>query len=202
MTSENIIIREYSEQDFFQLVEVYRSAFSEPPWNEYKKCSYCGENYGIKELELPIKKCKKCNISLSLLEFWSNVEIKKDLDFALSQRECVILIAESNRLMSGFLWGYKLPLEKFPFLKGKVDINSNYMDEIAVAGNSRNRGIGKSLGNEYIKRNMQKNTNEIILRTDERNTASMRLFSSLGFQSLYIYDPEFSYRIYLKRRLK
>jgi RimJ/RimL family protein N-acetyltransferase len=43
---------------------------------------------------------------------------------------------------------------------------------------------------------------EFILRTDERNKASMALYQKLAFIPLGVKDPEYPERIYLSRRRK
>lgn len=188
------IVRFYDPGDLEQLIKVYQSAFAEPPWNEFKKCSKCGASYGIFEINLDLKYCKKCNEKLELVEFWSSEDIKQDLEFALSQKNPIVLVAENSEGLEGFCWGYQMPFEKFPFLIGKCDMDSNYMDEIAVKSNKRRKGIGLSLCKEYLFRT---DSNEIVLRTDNRNSASMSLFRKAGFLSLNIYDPQYSYRVYL-----
>lgn len=182
------------------MVKVYKSAFAEPPWDEFTKCAMCGVNYGIGETANPPKQCKKCSNPLRLKEFWSTEEIKSDLEFAFSQNAAIVLIAELDEIV-GFTWGYQIPLNKFPFLNGLVNQEANYMDEIAVNGNMRKRGIGKLLGQTYIERIRVANTPEIILRTDERNSSSMALFQSLGFENMHILDPDYDYRVYLRREL-
>ncbi|MEK6811426.1 MAG: GNAT family N-acetyltransferase [Nanoarchaeota archaeon] len=153
------------------------------------------------ETASPPKQCKKCSSPLKLTEFWSTEEIKSDLEFALSQKATIALVADSNELV-GFTWGYQVPLNKFPFLNGLVNERANYMDEIAVDGNARKRGIGKLLGQTYIDKLTIANVPEIVLRTDQRNTSSMNLFKSLGFESMQVTDPDYNYRIYLRRILK
>ncbi|MFA5796983.1 MAG: GNAT family N-acetyltransferase [Candidatus Woesearchaeota archaeon] len=200
-----VVIRPYSEKDSSQLVAVYKSAFAEEPWNEYVKCVSCNMNYGIKDI-LEIT-CKNCKNPLEVVEFWSTADIKSDLKFAQKQLKPIILVAESNNRLQGFTWGYALPLEKFPFLEGRIGQDANYMDEIAVRGNARIQGIGTMLGDKYITSCIKQGIQEIVLRTDERNTASMSLFRKLGFTPIsqngktnsWIYDPEYSERIYLRR---
>ena len=104
-------------------------------------------------------------------------------------------------------WGYRLPLDKFPFLEGKVKSNCSYMDEIAVRGDKRLKGIGTLLGRAYIESVRQQGLSEVVLRTDERNDSSMSLFGKLGFSGIAdsessrgkVYDPQFPNRIYLRR---
>ncbi len=81
------------------------------------------------------------------------------------------------------------------------------MDEIAVRGDFRKIGLGKSLCLKYIEETTKQRL-DVVLRTDERNSASMKLFASIGFQEILdltsprskVYDPEFPNRIYLKKR--
>jgi ribosomal protein S18 acetylase RimI-like enzyme len=84
-----ISVRPYEPADFPQLAQVYKSAFAEPPWDEFRKCGECGVNYGRQEVasssyiprgagqeaesfEYPvdsagemIKSCKKCGTDMS-----------------------------------------------------------------------------------------------------------------------------------------
>lgn len=76
------------------------------------------------------------------------------------------------------------------------------MDEIAVESNSRRQGIGKILGIRYLEIARENKVPEVVLRTDQRNVASMELFFSLGFENIGITDPEFPSRIYLSRKLR
>ncbi len=188
------IIREYKPSDLKQLINVYKSAFAEPPWDEYKKCPECGINYGLLEVNQSSLYCKKCNKKINFIEFWSSEDIEKDLEFALSQQNSIVLVAENTDGLEGFSWGYQIPFDKFPFLTCKINSESNYMDEIAVRGNKRKRGIGLRLCKEYINK---VRAPEIVLRTDRRNLASMTLFKKSGFLSLDIYDPQYTDRIYL-----
>ncbi len=146
-----------------------------------------------------------------LREFWSFGEIENDLVSGLAQKNPIVLVANNGKGLVGFTWGYQLPLEKFPFLEGKVQQEANYMDEIAVRGSKRQKGIGTALGLQYLERARQQGMREVVLRTDERNEASMVLFRKLGFRDIpdssdsrgKVYDPgqELQNRIYLRRDL-
>jgi len=202
-------VRPYRESDLGQLIQVYKSAFAEPPWNEYMKCVSCGVEYGRQELNTRQEDCKKCSQPLNLVEFWSDTEIVEDLEFALAQPNPIVLVAEDSNGLAGMTWGYRISLEKFPFLEGKIPAESNYMDEIAVRGDKRLKGVGKLLGREYIKAVRQQGLSDVVLRTDERNISSMSLFRKLGFSGIAdseslrgkVYDPQFPNRIYLRREL-
>ena len=204
-----VAVRPYGERDLDQLIQVYKSAFAEPPWNEYMKCVSCGVEYGRRELDTRKEDCKKCNQPLNLVEFWSDAEIVGDLEFALVQPDSVVLVAENSDGIAGMTWGYKISFEKFPFLLGKISTESSYMDEIAVRGDNRLKGVGMLLGRAYIKAVRQQGLSEIVLRTDERNISSMSLFGKLGFSGIAdsessrgkVYDSQFPNRIYLRRRV-
>lgn len=239
-------VRPYEEKDLEGVIRVYKDAFAEPPWNEFRKCGECGKGYGKDEITISYTYCGpelypsrgiffeylkeegldrgecECGASMStiyqlglaiakktpdnLVEFWSDEDIKDDLDYAMSQNNTIALVLESNNEVLGFTWGYDLPLEKFPFLEGKVK-NASYMDEIAVRPDARNRGIGYLLGGNFLELAKELGSSQIVLRTDERNEASMNLFRSLRFSPIpdpdnprgNVYDPEFENRIYLKR---
>ncbi|MGV8086723.1 MAG: GNAT family N-acetyltransferase [Candidatus Woesearchaeota archaeon] len=140
-------------------------------------------------------------------EKWSTKEIAKELEYSLQQKNNINLIAEINKKIVGFVWGYDLPIDRFSFLKSVVDNSSNYLSEIAVNNNTRIRGIGTRLVQEYFQICKEKNLNEIVLRTDERNTASMNLFNKTGYIPLNndgfsVYDPKYPNRIYFSKKVK
>jgi ribosomal protein S18 acetylase RimI-like enzyme len=83
----NFFIRDFKEKDLYEVSDLYIEAFSERPWNEFKKCKRCGINYGkneVKKVEYYtgfrgqkdsymtvvnkkgkiISKCKKCRCSV------------------------------------------------------------------------------------------------------------------------------------------
>ncbi|MBT5021940.1 GNAT family N-acetyltransferase [Candidatus Woesearchaeota archaeon] len=172
------------------------------------KCESCSVEYGKVEVIQKPEICKSCNTELNLIEFWSNKEIIEDLDFACAQKNPIILVAENCDGIAGFTWGYDLPIEKFRFLTGKTN-NANYMDEISVRGDKRIKGVGSILVKNYIKALVDKQKNELVLRTDKRNPASMALFKKLDLTPIIddkiignaVYDPNYPDRIYLKRKI-
>lgn len=135
-------------------------------------------------------------------ESWSREEVQEDLDYAIQANQACILIAERESELVGFTWGYELPLDKFPFLVGKTGPQPIYMDEIAVKNSQRGKNIGTLLGQFFLLNFSLQQASDVILRTDERNKASMALFEKLGFKPLGVYDPEFEERLYLQRRLR
>ena len=195
-----VIVREYRDSDFDALVRVYQSAFAEAPWNEFKKCINCSQGYGLTDYTLPT--CVSCIQPLVTEDFWGKETIKSDLSDAMRESNSFVLVAQADTSVVGFTCGYRLPAEKFPFL-GDCARDSIYMDEIAVAGSCRLRGVGRSLGDAFLEQVVQQGFRTAVLRTDERNVASMALFTKLGFRPLrseqgtILYDPNYANRIYL-----
>jgi ribosomal protein S18 acetylase RimI-like enzyme len=203
---KRVVIRHYTEKDFEEVSNIYKIAFAESPWNEYKKCASCGVKYTQKDvgaISLPVN-CKKCQVPLSLRDFWSDEEIRRDLSFSLSQPFPVNLVAENGNGLVGMIWGCLIPLDHFAFLKDHILSETHYLDDIAVRQDRRMCGIGTQLGLQYLEEVKKMGISEIILRTDERNVASMALFKKLGFSPLYadnqlLRDPNHFHRIYLKK---
>ncbi|MCW1295311.1 MAG: GNAT family N-acetyltransferase [Candidatus Parvarchaeota archaeon] len=210
-------IRDYKEKDLAGIYAVYKSAFSEEPWNEYKKCSLCKVNYGIKESDNPAENCKKCGKPLKLEDYWTEKDVNEDINYAKSKEWNSVLVADSSNEILGFTWAYKVNLEKdMSFLKKAQNIDCSkkiiYVDEVATAANSRGKGVATELEKKLFSRAENAGFEYVILRTDERNTAAMNLYRKLGFEKLrygvsetntnrYAYDPEFNSRIYLVKKL-
>lgn len=192
-TQKHIQMLDFSEQDLSRsdlqaVIALYKAAFAEPPWNES----------------------------------WSTEEILGDLKMAQSQNNFVMVVAKVNMEVVGFAWGYDIPLEKFPFLKDVVPSISNcsYMDEIAVDPAFRKRGVGCELVESYeqavrartpsydARKILRTDDTEIgvVLRTDVKNVASMKLFCREGFDTVKDAeghdktDPEYPTRVYLYRK--
>lgn len=138
-------------------------------------------------------------------EAWSAQAIIDDLRYAQSQPDSIVLVASEKNDVIGFAWGYRIPLEKFPRLRG-IAASASYLDEIAIDRTSRCRGVGMALGAAYLRSAAACGSTQSVLRTDERNAASMGLFSRLGYVPLdaagkALYDPQYPSRIYLQRSL-
>jgi len=135
-------------------------------------------------------------------EQWTEEQVCEDLQFAQKQKNPIIVVASLENRLLGFSWGYDLPIDKFQFLRGYVNPDANYMDEIAVEQNSRRKGIATEITISYL---LEVKSSQVILRTDRRNKASMALFKNFGFKPVKdkdnndVYDPKFKERIYLKK---
>jgi ribosomal protein S18 acetylase RimI-like enzyme len=135
-------------------------------------------------------------------ERWSSKQIIEDMIYALSSKRPIMLVAEVKEVMAGFIWGYELPLNKFPFLNGKIKDACIYLDDIAVNRLSRGFGVGARLLGHFLSEAKRGMFEEVVCRTDIRNKSSMSLFSSFGFSNLETYDPKFGYRPYFKKSLE
>lgn len=144
-------------------------------------------------------------------ENWASDEVLKDMKYALSQKNPIMLVAAENGPVGddsrivGFTWGYSIVPAKFPFLADFVDISTcGYIDEVAVDAGYRKIGVATLLTKQCISRAAEMGMSRLFLRTDESNTAAMNLYASLGFEKVLtgktltpIYDPVYKNRIYL-----
>jgi ribosomal protein S18 acetylase RimI-like enzyme len=133
-------------------------------------------------------------------ERWGSKDVLDDIRFARSQKDAIMLVAKIDGKVAGFCWGYRIPMEKFQFLKGLVPENSSYLDDIAVDALLRKEGVGNSLVDAYVCE-ARSRCEQIVLRTDVRNTASVTLFAGKGFVNFNppVYDPVYASRAYFKR---
>jgi L-amino acid N-acyltransferase YncA len=138
-------------------------------------------------------------------ETWTNGEVVQDMVFALTSVKPIMLIAENENKVAGFVWGYNLPIEKFAFLSGYVpEGKTSYVDEIAVDCKCRKKGMAKLLMSKYAEIASENGITKIVARTDVRNEASMGLHLTLGFTEMVdrsnakIFDPEYKTRVYLE----
>ncbi len=166
--AEKISIRDYQNRDLSKIVEIYKAAFAEPPWNEK----------------------------------WSYQQVVRQLNGGISKPNSIVLVAENSENILGMTWGFDLSLNRFPFLADNYVKNTNYIAELAVSPCSRKIGTGTLLGRAYVERAREKGIPKIILRTDERNPAALKLYKGLGFSDINARDPTYKNRIYLSKLLE
>lgn len=209
---QNVVVRPYKTEDLEQVIEIYQSSFAEPPWNEFMKCSSCGIEYGKAEVQTIEKEdahCKKCNEVLELEEFWSKETVKKELGFALSRPDSIVLVAEDKDGLAGILWGYRVSFEKYPFLKGKVREDANYWDTVAVKKDRREKGAATLLGESYLERAKRLGVSQVVGRIREEMEQTHLVVKKFGFsvipeqqdQTRRSYDPKFPNNLYLTKCL-
>jgi len=130
--------------------------------------------------------------------FWTSEMVDEDINFALSQKDFIGKLALNSNNVVGFTWGYKLPLEKFPFLKEVVGEDVIYIDELAVKSDFRRRKIGSMLTNMLIEDASRLGYDILTLRTDINGIAYI-FYSKLGFEDTSIRDPQYPERTYMKK---
>jgi ribosomal protein S18 acetylase RimI-like enzyme len=134
--------------------------------------------------------------------FWTPELVNEDINFGLSQKDFVgILAINPNEEVIGFTWGYKLPLEKFPFLKNVVEEKTFYIDELGVRADYRKRKIGTLLTNKLTEEVVKLGYETLVLRTDV-NSGAYIFYKKLGFEDLNIRDPQYPERTYMKKSLR
>jgi ribosomal protein S18 acetylase RimI-like enzyme len=158
--------------------------------------------YSPKDLNRLVKIYQDCFAEPPWNETWSREEVIEDLDMAFAQKLPLVLIAEIREKLVGFIWGYQMPFEKFPFLEGKIPIKSSYGDEIAVEKEFRRNEVAKRLTREYMQEARNQGIEGFVVRTDVENKGSIPLLKSLGLDSLGIRDPEYPTREYFFRRIQ
>lgn len=105
-------------------------------------------------------------------------EMTKQLEFALSQHNLIIFVAEYNELV-GFVYGYELSDSRFSDLE--INRPGNYLDNLAVK--IKRQGIGRRLYREYEKEARTQGMKSIVTWTEESNPAR-NLYESEGFASI------------------
>lgn len=181
----------------------------------------------INEKGEKLSKCKKCDSSMepevfggckplfltsrNLVDFWTKEDVINDLRFCQSQKYPTIPVAENTEIDSefnetcevvGFCYGYKLPFQKFPFLKGKVNDKSGYVDEIVVRNDFRRRGIGGNMLQRALESFDENQMKQAIVRTLTTSNA-YPLFRKLDFKVIGRVDKNDMYenRVYLAKDL-
>jgi len=127
--------------------------------------------------------------------------VNDDLNFALSQKKFIGKLALNSNNIIGFTWGYKVPFEKFPFLKEVVSESTTYIDELAVKSDFRRKKIGSMLTNMLIADALKMGCNIVILRTDINGTAYI-FYQRLGFENTEVRDPQYPERTYMKKSIR
>jgi ribosomal protein S18 acetylase RimI-like enzyme len=133
--------------------------------------------------------------------FWTDKMVDDDISFALDQKDFIGKLALCSNDVVGFTWGYKLPFEKFPFLKGVTRDETIYIDELAVRSDFRRRKIGATLTNLLIENAIGLGYYDLILRTDV-NGVAYAFYKSLGFDDTEVRDPTYPERTYMKKSIR
>jgi ribosomal protein S18 acetylase RimI-like enzyme len=129
--------------------------------------------------------------------FWTDKMVNEDIDYAKNQGDFIGKLATNSMNVVGFTWGYRLPLDKFPFLDFK---NSIYVDELAVRKDFRKKGIGTRLTEMIIEDARRLGYDNVALRTDVNGSAYL-FYTDRNFKDTGIRDPEYPERTYRRRKI-
>ena len=112
-------------------------------------------------------------------------QAKKDYKAALSKRNQIFFIAESNETVLGYIYGW---IEKPP--KCFIPNKRGYICDAYVKPEGRRKGVGKKLTSEIIKHFSSKDVSWIKLGVYAKNVNSVKIWRKLGFED-YIIEMNF-----------
>jgi len=93
----------------------------------------------------------------------------------------VILVAEENKKVVGFIWGHFIQYGFFKY---------GTIDEFFVKKDFRGKGIGGKLIDEILKKLQKMNIKMVLIGTEKENKEAIRLYKKvfeLGKRSLWFY---------------
>lgn len=133
------------------------------------------------------------DIMTVLLTYWPEgseySKAKREVEAALESVEPIMLVAEQNNKVIGFVYGYKLAKDKLPMLTNyvatKPDMHASYIDELGIEPESKRQGIAGQLLDSYKEIAKRNNVDELILIT--MNPNAMELYKKKHY--LPILDP-------------
>ncbi len=201
-----IKLKKFEEIYRRDFVENYIEVWKDKPWNEAVKCASCGKNFG-REYE-KTNNCPECRGALK--PYWSKNKVDKDIDKALNQKDCEIILAMNKEKVIGFSYGYKFDepksgielIESGPqFEQWKKVVKISYIEGLGVLKQFKGRGIGRKLLETITRCFEDKNYDMIVLGTLPVNGPAMNLYKSLGFEETDIEDPKWSGSRYMKKKL-
>ena len=178
------------------LIQCYRDVFAGEPWNEWKRCPACGQQYGYGQCN-----GSTCQCGHVLVDFWPPGQVRADLSAELGKDAICWLAIERNNEVVGFVWSY--PLEA-PALEAKVGLSGAaaairqfnasasvaYLDEIGVARDFRRQGIARHLYTYQVNELCcYRGINTLVTRTKGIPSAvAYGWFLRLGFQVIARYS--------------
>jgi ribosomal protein S18 acetylase RimI-like enzyme len=170
-------IIEASEEELSKFAQLYCKVWKEPPWNE---------------------------------DFWTPDKAREDLNVQMAKNKAIGYLIVNDYIQSdvqvlGFSWGYTVTKSEMRDISGseKLDFIFSagrkvfYVDELGVASDSRQKGLGEWLTRELLARAKKNNSTTAILRTEEKAIAARNLYKKFGFRDLLIVDAKYPSRTYL-----
>jgi len=103
----------------------------------------------------------------------SKKEYTKDFNDIFSSKNNILLVAEENKKVAGFLYGT---------FQGKKNKGKGYIEVIFVSKKHRNCGIASNLIKDFIKSTKNKGYHKIQLSVNIKNINALKLYEELGFK--------------------
>lgn len=105
-------------------------------------------------------------------------KVAAEIRDSLRNRNPIMLVAECDSRVAALIWGYDLPMDKFPELRAYLSRDRanhiSYIDELAVAPEFRRRGIASMLLDSYKEIAKRHGVDELLLET--LNPDALRLY--------------------------
>ena len=182
------------------LIKCYRAAFATDPWDEWKKCSKCGKEWGISaEPELAMHNFMHCGQVVE--DSWPVEMVKNSLESELTADSTCWVAVTTGAMVIGFAWGYAATpqqLEDKLHAPGFADIFFNdypdvatvaYQDDIGVHPGFRLQGIALELIDLRLRDFKRKGLSVGVARV-MRNPPSgtYAMYDKHGFKTVYQYN--------------
>lgn len=202
------------------LVKCYQEVFSAEPWREWKKCSVCGQKWGIEERPL-LEEIGFSHCQEPLDDFWPEKTVREDIKKEITPESSAWVAVSATGRVVGFCWGYPISDEKlaekiglpslaeilrakYPLLLEKGEGVVGYQDEIGVVKDFRRQGLAKILKAKQMEDFRSKGLTLVACRTQTQPpTVTLGWDLRLGYEVVARYsdqDPEDS-RVILARPL-
>ena len=146
-----------------EFVDLYRTVFEDPPWNEYRACLQCPGLRGspkrkfsrVEASQIPGSNCPTC--TTDLVPYFSDDDIVSDISTCLNGKNPSCWFVRYQGELIGFTYGAEMTADELEhdlrspglaqsllnaFGSGK---RYAYQDEIAVRSDFRKRGLAKEL---------------------------------------------------------
>jgi len=150
----------FSQEEVAGIVDVYREAFGNEPWNEGYRCPNHLDCGSVFPLTYPGRICVQCSTvgdPVYLVEYWPFEKVREDFYKEMSQPDSVCLVVRDAQGLIGFAWGYRMSMSMetssyldAPALHEHLSGDFFYLDEVAIRSTHRGQGLGKKLVHEIF----------------------------------------------------
>ncbi len=180
------------------LIACYQEVFADKPWNEWRRCVVCGEQWG-KHQGYQLKSLNFTHCNRPVEEFWPAEQVKNDLvrELAMPGASCQLAL-ESGEVV-GFCWGYPLEPGQADTHLGLGGISAAlqsskqtpsvvYLDDIGVIRRFRRLGIAKQLYHAWLQGYAHLGYSVVMLRTmSSPPSVAYHWFGQAGYKTIAQY---------------